>query len=350
MRLQDSPIVVKIANDLGLKRFPDAESAIRNYCQRRIKGIVYDFGGIGQIKDLSQLLMVVSSYLQVKFEEIYDDNDLTVITQKYINKGELIFCNLHRELDNETDGILIRLNYAKPWEPKYVAVINCRGNRFWRAYFSKWHEVSHLLILPPSQMEFQFRRTPKFKKSPEEQIVDRVAGDLAFYEKIFFPALAAEIMLNNKLTFSSIERIRSNICIDASREATIRAAVRQVPAPQLFIIAGLGLKKSEETLMVSQQRNFADKNTMIQPKLRALEVILSKEAENSNFRIHKNMRIPHDSVIFKIYEDMEDSCEACFGHENLSWWEHSKGCLDDAKIFVEAKKSGDKVFALVSKI
>ncbi|KKL12930.1 hypothetical protein LCGC14_2530830, partial [marine sediment metagenome] len=237
MKLKDSPIVIKIADDLGLKRHHNAERAIRNYCLRKVKSITTAFG---EIKDLNQLLNVVSSHLQMKFEEVRDDEDLSRIAHKYTEKGELIFSNLHRELDNETDGILVRLNHAKPWEPKYVAVINCRGNKVWRAYFSKWHEVGHLLTTPPTQMTFQFRRTPVFKKALEEQIVDRVAGDLAFYEKIFSPALEREIAQDNRLSFSAVESLRMTVCDGASREATLRGAIRQAPAPQLLVIAGLG--------------------------------------------------------------------------------------------------------------
>ena len=244
--LNNSPIVIKIANDLGLKRLSNAEMAIRNYCLKKVKGIVATFG---EIKDLNQLLDVVSSHLKMKFEEIHDDEDLELIARKYMEKKELIFSRLHQELDESTDGLLVRLHNAKPWEPKYVAVINCRGNKIWRAYFSKWHEVSHMLTTPPTQMTFQFRRTPSFKKAVKEQIVDRVAGDLAFYEEIFYPALAKEIAIEGRLTFSVIENLRENVCNGASRESTLRGAIRQVPVPQLLVIAGLGYKKDEERLL-----------------------------------------------------------------------------------------------------
>ena len=344
MKLKDSPIVIKIANDLGLKRKWNAERAIRNYCLRKVRGIISAFG---EITDLNQLLAVVSSHLQLNFEEVHDD-DLSEITQKYVEKGELIFGNLHKELDDETDGVLIRLNSAKAWEPKFVAVINCRGNKIYRAYFSKWHEIGHLLTTPPTQMTFQFRRTPAFKKAPEEQIVDRVAGDLAFYENIFYPALESEIADDNRLTFSAVERLKMTVCDGASREATLRAAIRQVLAPQLLVIAGMGYKKDEERLLHSKQMGlFADKDLKIEPKLRALEVLSSQVAIDAGLHMHKNMRVPERSIIFKAYEDLTSSDQTYEECENLSWWEHSRGRLNAAKVIVEAKKSGDKVFALV---
>ena len=146
MKLKDSPIVIKIANDLGLKRKQNAEMAIRNYCFKKVERIITAFG---EIADLNQLLKVVSSNLQMIFEEVHDDEDLSLIAQKYLKKGELIFSNIHRELDDETDGILIRLNNTNTWESKFVSLINCRGDKIYRAYFSKWHEVAHLLTTPP---------------------------------------------------------------------------------------------------------------------------------------------------------------------------------------------------------
>ena len=163
MKLKDSPIIIKIANELGLKRSYNAERAIRNYCIKRANKIVKSFG---KIKDLNQLLDVVSSYLNMKFEEVHDNASLVKIAEKYLKKGELFFHNLDRELDENTDGVLVRLNNVRPWEPKFVAVVDCRGYKAWRAYFTKWHEVAHVLILPPTQMSFQFRRTPVIKKSP----------------------------------------------------------------------------------------------------------------------------------------------------------------------------------------
>ena len=347
MKIEDSPIVIKIAHDLGLKRKHNAEWAIRNYCLQKVRGIISTFGEITQ---LNQLLEVVRSHLQMNFEEVHDDEDLSMITQKYLDRGELIFGNLHRELDDETDGVLIRLNRAKPWELKFVAVINCRGNKAYRAYFSKWHEVSHLLTTPPTQMTFQFRRTPVFKKDPEEQIVDRVAGDLAFYENIFYPALEREIADDERLTFSAIERLRVTVCDGASREATLRAGIRQVLAPQLLVIAGMGYKKDEERLINSKQIGlFPDKTLKIEPKLRALEVLSGQVAIDAGLRIHKNMRVPERSIIFKAYEDFTNSSQTYEEYENLSWWKHSKGCLNAANVIVEAKKSGNKVFALVYK-
>lgn len=348
MKIKDSPIIIKIANELGLKSSFDAERAIRRYCLNRVDRIISSFG---KVRDLNQLLQVVSSHLRMKFEEVYDDPGLEKIVEKYLRKGELFFHNLSKELDDNTDGMLIRLNNAKPWEPLFVAVADCRGYKTRRAYFTKWHEIAHALILPPSQMYFQFRRTPVIKKSPEEQITDRVAGDLAFYNRVFLPALIEAVGESKRLDFSAVNRLRDTICTGASMEATLRGAIQQIPVPQLLVIAGLGLKKDEERIVNSQQRGlFPAQEFQIEPKLRALEVIASGKALDIDFRIHRNMQVPVESVIHETFENWPGTGEMYSAFEDLSWWKHSRGQLDEMSVWVEAKMSGDKVFALISKL
>ena len=101
---------MKKAKELGLRHFSDAERAIRNYCVKRVQDIIQSFG---EIKDLNQLLEVVNSSLRMKFEEVYSDTDIAEISDRYLANGELFFTNLHREMDEKTDGMLIMLNNPK---------------------------------------------------------------------------------------------------------------------------------------------------------------------------------------------------------------------------------------------
>ncbi len=76
---------------------------------------------------------------------------------------------------------------------RYLTIIDARGSRAARAYFTAWHEVAHLLLCPPKQMILEgFRRTPTDplkRKDPLESAVDHIAGLLAFWEPLFKPAL-----------------------------------------------------------------------------------------------------------------------------------------------------------------
>jgi hypothetical protein len=345
MKLKDHPSIQKLAKELKLGRFADSEKAIREFCVQRIEEIIKPFG---QISDLNRFLEIVSSGLRLKFEEVNDNFDLQKVSEEYFRRGELFFKNLHRELDNETDAILIRLNNVQPWEPKYIAVIDCRGSKAWRAYFSKWHEVGHVLILTP-QMSFKFRRTPVERKEPEEHLVDRVAGDLAFYSPLFLPELLARVKSKGKLTFEVIDELRATVCPGASREATIRGSVSRTPFPQLLVIADYGLKKDEQRIVNSLQMGlFPETKNQFESKLRAVEVIGNEAASKAGLRIHANMEVPHDSIIAELYNEETFSRQSCYRTENLSWWKHSRGQLDEIPIWVEAIKVGKRVFALIS--
>lgn len=344
MKLKDNPAIKLMARKLGLGKPRNAEEAIREYCVQEVQKIIKR---LGKIAGLDQFLNIVSSSLGIKFEEINDDADLQTISRKYVERGEIAFADLHRQLDDKTDATLAILHNRKSWEHRYVAVIDCRGLKKTRAYFSKWHEVGHVLTTS-EQAEFQFRRTPADKrKDPEEAIVDRVAGDLAFYSPLFLPELLCIVGEENRLTFEMIERLRNTVCKEASREATIRAAVTRCPHPQLFIIADYGLKKKEERDLQQAILSFGEE-IPVEPKLRALAVIGSATASETGLWIYGNMEVPHGSVIYKAFENSL-STELYSNVENLGWWKHSKGQLPETEIMVEAKRSGNRVFALISR-
>lgn len=341
MKLEEEPVIKRMAKELGLVKHRNAAEAIREFSVQRVERIVKSFG---KISNLDLFLEVVSSGLGMKFEEIEDDNELQKLLERYIPQGEIVFADLPAQLDDKTDAVLIRLTWAKQW--RYIAVIDCRGFKKWKAYFSKWHEVAHVLTMSP-QATFQFRRTPAEKKDPEEQMVDRIAGDLAFYSPLFLPELLAKIQIDKRLTFDNIDDLRAMICPGASRESTIRAAIARSPMPNLVIIADYGMKKQEmRSINFCQEELFADANKII-PKLRATDVIGNTAATKSGLWIYRNIEVPKDSIITEAYNDDISSGISLFNIENLDWWKHSRGQLSPKPIEVEARKIGRRVFALI---
>jgi len=343
MKLKDRPEIRKLAKELGLGTPRDPLEAVRDYCRQKVDQFIKDFG---DVRDLNQLLDIVSSRLGVRFEEVHSDDELRALSSRYLSKGEPIFGNLHTELDDKTDAVLIHLKNAKPWERKYVAVIDCRGHKAWRAYFSKWHEIAHILS-SPAQLTFNFRRTPTEKVDPIEQVVDRVAGDHAFYSPVFMPPLAKQLRNMGRLTFEVVDNLRASVCCGASREATIRGAVARCSHPQLFMIADYALKKAEERAL--RQLGLFPEQKRFVPKLRPVQVIGNRIASEAGLWIHPNMEVPPASIIAEAYDGVY-GYEAVYRRENLGWWTHSRGKLDDMVIWVEALKSGDRVLALISRV
>jgi hypothetical protein len=96
-------------------------------------------------------------------------------------------------IKGDTEGLLI--DNPKPGKGgrDYLVIVDARGPRKARAYFTAWHELAHLLLYPRKQAVFEgFRRapTPEAKlKDPVESAVDHIAGLLAFWEPLFKPAL-----------------------------------------------------------------------------------------------------------------------------------------------------------------
>jgi len=343
-KLKDESIIKKLANELGLGRPPDPERAIRTFCLQKVDGIYKRFNGIS---DLDRFLEIIGSSLGIKFEEVHDEEDLINLKEKYLNRGELIFADLHRQLDDKTDAVLIELVKKEEWEPSYVAIIDCRGFKKYRSYFSKWHEIGHVLTTP-AQMSFRFRRTPVSKKDPEEQLVDRIAGDLAFYSPIVMPDLLIMAEKEKRITFDIIENLRNKLSPEASRESSIRGTLTRSPFPQLFVIAELGLKKDEER-MIRQMDIFPNEiNNPIIHKLRAVEVIANDAGIKAGLWIYPNMEVPEESIINKIFEDPILALETQTNSEDLSWWKHSRGRLENRRVWVEALKIGNRVFGLIS--
>ena len=344
MRLSDALEIKKRAKELGLGRPRDPVKAIRDHCHQEVEKIRTAFG---PIRDLNHLLEVVATSLDVRFEEIHTDHELQALSERYLSRRELAFGLIEKELDEPTDAVLIHLRHAEEWERDYVAVIDCRGYKAWRAYFSKWHEIAHRLSDPP-QLKLSFRRTPSKKRDPIERLVDRIAGYLAFLPDIFLPALLEQLESSESLTFEIVENLRTTVCYGSSREATIRGAVPQCPHPQLFVIADYGLKKSEERALKSGQSGlFPEEQTGFEPKLRAIEVAGNKAASKAGLWIHPNMEVPEESVITEVYED--PFAEELYSRtENLSWWKHSRGRLNDMPIRVYAVRYGNRAYVLIS--
>lgn len=348
-KLGINPKIIHIARELGVRKNADPEEGIRDVCFLKVEKIINEFivGNGGSVDSLDKLLDLVAAKIDLKFEEVFSDEDLDEIKNRYVSKGELAFLEFMDEFDTDTDAILVELKKAKSWEQKYLAIVDCRDIKKYRAYFSKWHEIAHLLSTPP-QRNFIYRRTNSVKRDPEEILMDKIAGDLGFYSPLFLPEVRARTDKKKKLTFDIIDEIRREVCPSASLESTIRGVVERVSFPCLFIKVDYALKKGEERLLNSNQGFlFPIEKEEIKKKIRAVQVQSNNYARKVGMQIYKNMEVPSKSIIFDIFNN-PGSLEVVSNVENLNWWKSSKGHLNKFKVYVEAKKVGNKVWALIS--
>jgi hypothetical protein len=155
-----------------------------------------------------------------------------------------------------------------------------------RRFFTKWHEIAHMLTLN-DQLELPFHRST-IVKDAKERLMDAIAGEIGFYEPIFLPELKKQITKTGTLTFNAIEKVRSAVCPEASFQSTFFACIPHASIPVLAVEVGLGYKKHEqEQLEVGQQQLFRECTPI--PRLRILNVIPNKEAKEASLLIHPKL-------------------------------------------------------------
>jgi hypothetical protein len=222
-----------------------------------------------------------------------------------------------------------------------VAVIDCRGNKLARRFFTRWHEIAHRLTTNADMPEPVYRS----ENDPIERLMDEIAGHVGFYEPIFHPAYKHASDGKPHLTFGTVETIIETAFSDASFQATLFACARRLPTPVIYLEAALAHKKEVKRRLETPSL-FGDEP---EPgELRAVKVIPNKAAQQERFTIPTNMRVPADSVIYRQFE--ADTQTDSDGQENLSQWESKGNPLEGRAVVVEARKLSDRVIVIVQPV
>jgi hypothetical protein len=327
--LSRHPKLRQLARNL---RIPDHGDCLRELCDHAIAA-VRQMLSEWSVDTIVELRMLVADRLSVKLEFLHSDDDIERLASAYGHVMTHFRRLLRLEfLKNDTEGLLI--DNPKPGKGgrDYLAIIDARGPRKMRAYFTAWHELAHLLLYPPRQLVLDgFRRTPgqnAKRKDPVESAVDHVAGLLAFWEPLFAPAL--RVAAADELTFDAIERATTEVAPGASLYAASFAAIRSWPGPATFLTAEVASKKDGSA-----------------PSLRVQTIIHNDRARNFECRVRKNMRVPTTSVLHRAFDDHSNSSQSA--QENQSWWEVSDfGPLPDLRWQVHAARRGQVVYGLLS--
>lgn len=331
------------AKRLGIALHGDLEAALVRYALTEIDKWI---AAHGQPTDLSHLLDGIATSLMLEIVEIHSDDDLRLLLERIPPSREPVLARLSDELDDRTDAVILQRQRREQWERPYLAVINCRARHAYRKYFSKWHEVVHL-ILDGNQLRFAFRKTSARRKHPEEILVDKIAGVVAFYPPLFVPLLRREITAAGHLTFDVIERVRQQIAADASWESTVRACLRHCTEPVYFLQANLGYKRAEEEQLNDLLAGIADDESQPKPKLRVLRATPSPAVQAAGVRFHERMEVPNRSVVAAAFEQVLPVTR--YGSERLETWQTSTtGPIGTGPIEIEAAKYGRDVWALVT--
>jgi hypothetical protein len=333
--LKRSYKIHSLAADLGIRPSADPVREILRYSEKRIRLFLREFP---DCLTLSQLLDVCASKLGTRFEEIRSEEQLEEVCARYLRQHERAFATLHDELSENVFGVTFKRLNRKPWELPYVSVIDCRGDKSYRSYYTKWHELGHLLLLT-DQMRLSFRRTHfgLDEKDPEESLVDVIAGAFGFFADLIKPHATSAI------SFGAIEDLRARLCPEASVQSSLIGLSKAWPAPCILLEAQIGLKRGEQR----QQRLIGlDGEMEDRAALRAVRVLPNDVARATDFVIYQNMRVPERSIIQVAFRgEPGPTCAT----ENLAWWESSDGQrLADAPVLVQVQRGKDGIRALVT--
>lgn len=334
--LRELAQVYQLARELGVRvsRSDAVVPAIMQYCEQQICQLMQ---GLPSCETLTEMLEWVANRLGTSFIMIHTDEDLQRVKQEYLERREPGFIQLEEELAPHVFGLTIKLQNREPWEQEFVSIIDCRGEKAMRSYFTKWHELAHLLTLTRHK-RLVFKRTHTFVNGgdPEERLMDIIAGHFGFYPRI------ARKFMNEEISFNAIWRLREQLCPEASLQASLINFVRCWNHPCILLRAESALKKDEEAQLCQGYFDFLDAP---QPVLRAVQVSSNDLARKRRFIIHENMRVPERSIISWVFSRAVLYGE---GEECLSWWEASNGaCLPRCAVRVKARWSGQSVEALV---
>ncbi|MCZ7647989.1 MAG: hypothetical protein M5U26_22480 [Planctomycetota bacterium] len=340
--LDHEPEIVRLAKSLGI-----ADSApvggILDYCRSRIDAWVADVGGVSDIEVLESL---VTNQLQMVFEEIRSDDDWDRLTEVYARgKKEFVFAAMRTKFEdtnNMTYGALVQRKHARQDAlDRFVAVIDCRGNKLARRFFTRWHEIAHRLTTNADLLEPVYRA----EHDPIERLMDEIAGHVGFYDPIFNPSLIAASEGKQHLSFSTVESVRSSAFPNASFQATLFACTRRTASPVIYLEAALAHKKEVKRQLVTPSL-FGEPPPP--GELRAVKVIPNEAARQARLTIPQNMRVPLGSLIFRMF-DAELLTDGD-GTENLNQWESRGRNLADCAVVVEARKVPDRVIAIVQPV
>lgn len=331
-KLKSDPRLLRLASDLGLRHGGDPIGGILRHCYKQIREYLHEY----PCATLTELLQLAAVKLDVVFKEIHSDEDLVALRNDYCRRGEVAFADLENQLSANVYAITFGLQTPRRGERKFVAVIDCRGVKRYRSYFSKWHELAHLLTLTP-QMRLRFCRTHVLpeNKDPEESMMDIIAGEFTFMREMVEP------LAIGPPSFARFEHLRQRLAPESSWTVAAIGLSQAWPRPCVLIRAEPGLKKRERlqpTLDIVGQPQHV---------LRAVKSRSNDAAGAVGLMVPPNMRVPVQSVITKVFAG--DTNEAV-AEENMTWWESQGRALPSVCVRVEARKQWDGVEALITTI
>ena len=236
-----------------------------------------------------------------------------------------------------------RTNVSDDAPDRFVALIDCRGSKLARRFFTKWHEIGHRLTTHADHGEQ--KPACRSEHNPIERMMDEIAGHVGFYGPFFEPVFGAAHASRALLTFETAKAVQDGGFPEASFQATLNACAKRLPTPVVYLEATMAYKK-EVRRRLQTPSMFGDGPPP--GELRAVKVVPNEAAQQDRFTIPTNMRVPQASVIHGLFVD--EAAGDGSGREDLCWWESQGKKQPGRAVAVEARRVADRVIAIVQPV
>jgi hypothetical protein len=346
--LSRDPRLLQLALDLGIPSQGDVVAQIVEYALGRVEEITSRCSV--EISTLEALKEVLAEGLSVNLRYVWKNEDFQTIADEFRGSYLGLAHILKQEFaGGDTEGLLLYNSDAAPWERRYVAVIDGRGQQAVRANYTSWHELAHLLIAATTDVSgyiVHSSSASQSQKDPVEHLVDLVAGRIAFYEPIFRPAFMS-VLGSSRLNFSIMERIRFLCAPEASLYSLAFACVRLVDDPTLLLKVECISPKNRQLQTLSRLPLSPEFRTAVMnPAYRVVHCYRNDAARSVRLEISKGLQVPDGSAISLVHKQRTEGELTVL--ENQCWWESDTGPLAPCPLIVRAVRKGDYVYALVS--
>jgi len=302
VRIDRDHEVRALARAMGIR----AREGLREAITQRATDIVSTWLDEASItpESLTDVHDLVLNRVSLRVERIGSDADLRLVSSKYATEMRGLPVQLSFEFESDTEALVIkRPSAARRSASKFLAIIDARGGRRRRAWFSERHEAAHLVV-PDPQTQMVMRRSGAPKKDPLENVIDAVASRVGFWEPIVRPALKKALASCPDI-ISAFELVHRELCRDASAEAAYRAFVHYIDEPLVLIRSSLQSRAADRD---DPARSLA---------LRATMVVFNDHAARIGLRVWPNYRIPNESIIRRAHMNSRSTLRDI---ENLGSW------------------------------
>ena len=164
----------------------------------------------------------VANALSVCVAEIHNDDDLTSL---YTFFGQNVLGVATHLARPNVNAITLRLPHRNPVDRQFLSVIDCRGQKERAAPLTIWHELVHVMLMPPAPIGR--RRLARHERHADEHLADAIAAYFAFDRYLPTASYLPR-------TLPDMLRLRDKVCPMVPLEMFLIGVARRLAGAVLF--------------------------------------------------------------------------------------------------------------------